>query len=760
MSFLSIISEQRPRMDVPKGKKGKRYHQQMGRADYSSVNLRAIQELRAKSIVAEKAYNDEVWTDEDIDTFLLDESLNTRNRVKFGFNMIKPIVEQYRGGAIQTEFSASVQPVTKHTATVRQLAMQDQMLMHSLAEMSPEMRRIISSRYNIGDSMQETLGMHEASWTDQNTKAMNHLLQQQAAINEMDRMNGEDAYRFATSGVLAEIYRKVGSHPRWEKIHPRDFFYDTSAQLPDFSDAAFLGSYQEMGMPRIAELWDVTEAQMRDIESSIKNYGRFDSGYYGSAGHSFNILNQTKVPVLSDYWIDQAFCEFGYVNGEGGVPTLVPIGYSEVEGDEPKYTKNDCIEPPTKKEAELFNGERTRKSFVQCTRFVEMVLWEDMAGTSITESKIGREMYNQGDLPDLVLDYGVYDLQEYNPRDVDRSENPIKATAYAIANGVIVSPVQAIIDPNRFVNRTFSAIEGQMNMSGGKGALIDMDMVDKLSIDQVESRKKQGKTIPVRTGGRGAAGAIQMYDDSPGTGAYSMLQVVASIQDLVRTVTGIHAPMMGEGQKDAMVGVTEILVARGATMQEPFFNAWADLQRRKYKCMATAGKEFYLDHPDVLADLVSAEDLLHLYKSRYFQMERYNAHVVRDNPERMRRKAANDWLDMLIQLGLIDRTFYAEYWNNSFVEDISPALKQYTAELQQAENAQRKEEAKQNMLAGLAAQEAQLNEQERELDNRQLDTADMIAKEGAKEKANITREEVKGGIKKEQMQDEAALSLR
>ena len=754
-SLFSCIGEPRPRMDVHKSKKGKEYHAQMGRADRASVNTGVLQRMYAKSILAEKAYNDEIWTNEDVDTFLLDESLNTRNRVKFSFNMIKPIVEQLRGGAIQTDFSASVQPVTKHTRTVRQMGMAQQQLMHSLSEMSPEMDRIIRSSYNLGDTMQQSVSMLEDTWQDNNTKAMNHLLQQMVALNEMDRFRGEDAYRFSMSGVLAEILRKDGSHVRWHKIHPRDFFYDTSAQMMDFSDAAFMGSYQSMTMPQIAEMWNVSESELSDIESSIRAFGGDNGTAYSS---TFDLMSQTKVKVLSDYWNDVAYDEWGYVNGEGGVPTMVRIGDDDGRG--PLYTLNDVIEPPVDKDGDLFKGNRTRKSFTQCTRFVEMVMWEDMAGRS-TEGAADRKRMKQGEMPDLILDHGVYDLQEYNPYDVGMSRSPVKACCFALAKGEIVSPVQAVIDPNRFVNRILSALEGQMNASGGKTLMIDLDMVDKSmgGINSIDSRVKQGKSIAMRANGRGVSTAMGSHDDSPGAGAYAMLQIVSSVQDLVRTVTGVHAPMMGEGQKDAMVGVTEILVQRGAIMQEPFYAAYADLQLQKYKCMATAGKEFYLQHPDVLMDLVSQDDLVYLYQTREFEAERYNATMTRDNPERIRRQQANTWLDALVQGGLVDAMFYAQYYNSSYVEDIRPALIQYTAELQQAENAQRKEDAKQQIMAGLAQQAQAAEDQQYDLEKRQMDSADMMAKEGAKEKANISREEVKGAIEKERMEDEAINNL-
>lgn len=735
MSFLSIIAESRPRMDVSSSQKGRTYHRRMGRADRASVSTGIIQRFQAKSILAEKAYNDEIWTQEDIDTFLLDEDGKVRNRVTFGFNMVKPLVEQYRGGVIQMDFNATLQPISKRSLTHRQRAAERRQILHSLSELSPEMSRIIRRSYNLGETMEETISIVNNSWQDGMLKAMNHLLEKMVVISGADQYKGEDGFRFALTGLLADIYVTKGLHPYWDKVHGRDFFWDTNFQMPDMSDASFMGLYKYRHLGEMVEMYDISKEEVSDIQSSIRQHSPI-------AGNTFNLENQTKVRVLEDYWKDVSFSEFGYVELDG-IPTLVPIGFSE-SGEKPKYTKNDTVKPPdTDENRRTFSGNYTRKSFVEVTRFVKMALWEDMAGCSC-EGPYDRKLYEEGELPDLVLDYGVDRLQEYNPLDTNFSRTPLKATIYACANGDIVSPAQAVLDPARFVARTLSALEGQMNMAGGKVMLVDMDLMDeKSNMKTIERTRKKGGTIGLRAGGRGVSNAVHQHDDSPGSGAYAMLNIVAAVQDMVRSITGISSTMSGEGQKDLGKGVAELLVQRGVTMQESFYDAWANHQMQKYRAMVTSGKQWYVKHPDVLIDLISEESFRHMVGTEDFELERWNIALKRDNAERVRRTQANQWLDWLVQMQLIDRKLYFELYNQAFVEDIAPELRRYTAMLEMAENQARKDQARQEMMAGIMAQQQQLDNEDNEMIKMQAQSAAEIAKEGAKERKDVTRENVR-----------------
>lgn len=750
--FFLMTPETRPDMFVPRSKKDREYRRRRSRSNLACLNTGPILRMHAKSRAAMKVYNDEVLTDEDIDTFILDESGNPRNRVMYGFNMVKPIIEQHRGTAIQSQYSASVQPVTQNARTARQVALAKEVLAHGLAEISPQMRRILSANHNLGRTMQETLDLNDQLYRDPHVKAMNLLLQRSADMCDFNRFEGDSAMRFAFTGMEVEIYRDGQRFIRRERVHPHDFFWDTSAREPDLSDASHMGICPFMTVPRIAEEWRVDREQLKHIEAMIRTYAGLP--WTASSFRAYDIWSQDKVRVWSDFWIDEQEEVYGYIEGPGLVPTLVCVGEKDDSGRE--YKEADLIGPPeTARNKEIFAGDKTAKLTVESVNYCTFVPWEYMAGCD--SSKYSNKHYQEGRLTDLVLDDGVYGLQEYIAIEPQRARMPIKVTTFANVDGEIVSPVQAVLSPNKFVNRVLSSTESLMNASGGKVPLVDMDLVDP-ALDEVEVdiRRKQGRTIPLRAGGRGVSNAIGSHDDSPGSGVYAGMQVVQQVQDMMRTVTGVHQPMTGEQEKGQLVKVTEILVQRGALMQEAFHDARADLKLQGYRFLATAGKEFYLENWDVLVDLIPEEDILYLFQTRRMEVECFNASVQRDNPERTKRQLANSWLDQLVQFGFVDRGSYVQLYNTSTMDDVLDYLKRRNAELQQAEAQAQRDQVKQQMEAGLAAKEEDLKMRERELQDKQIETAQMMAKEGAKEHQKVTQERMRQEAERERAQQEQA----
>jgi hypothetical protein len=740
--FYGMIREDRPSMVRPESQKDAAYHRKMLRADVSSLNTGALEAMHAKSIVAEKFYNDKQLTQEDIDTWLLDETKNTRNRVMFGFNMVKPVIEQLRGSALQMEFNATVQAVTKGTRTRRMNQMYEAMIMHSASQTSPDLHRAISKYYNLGKTMEQTLATY-ADMDDGFNRAMNHLLRQAVSRCDFGRFTGHDAFLFTITGINAQVWRDGGTYLRPDSIHPRELYYDmANAQKPDLSDGSFMGCMPRHTMPRIAELWEVDRKTLALIDESIRQYAW--AGDF--SGINYSLLNQTQIRVFENYWVDEMNCEFGYIM-QYGVPTLVRFGeYGEYENDKPKYSRNDLIKPPdNERNREKFGKELTAWSTAECARYCVAIPVEYLAGRSADEKML--KNFNDDLCGDLVLDYGVCPDQPYNPYDPIKVQLPIQATTFALADGEVLSPIQAVIDPNRFTNRVMGSLEMQANMSGPKNNFLDMDVVDEIyQTEDIDVALSKGKTIKLRNGGRGASNAISSHDNNMGSGAYALLQIVQSVQEMMRSVTGVHQPMTGESQKDQLVGVTEILIQRGAIMQEGFFANFADLKLQGFRFLATAGKEYYMARPDVLMDMIQEDDLLPLFFTRGMELERFNATVARDNGDGKRRAAANQWLDLLLERQLIDLPFYAKYYNNSYVEDISPALNRYALELQQAQQKAAEDAQMQQAAQGLVMEQEKLDEERREVEDAKAKSAQELAKEGAKSQSKVEVEKVKAAL--------------
>lgn len=735
-----MMPETAPNRMVPKGKKDEDYHRRFGRYCVAAANTGVMSRMHAKMAAAERAYNDMIVTPEDVETFQLDASKNTLNRVFFVFNMMKPLVEQHRGTMLKSKFNASVMPVTHRTRTRKQIALAHQMLAHEAAMTSRDMKHIMSQKYNLGDSILETMGMFENSFQDEYMDALNHLVQQSAKIAFEGDDSGMEMMQYLFSGTTCGMFRPEGSFVRWRSFSPRNLIWDTSSERLDFMDAEWMGMRTPMGLTQIAESFPAVD---RNTLSYIEDQIRMFSGFSNVASNSFPQQQfNNKLQVHATYWKDVAYSEFGYINGLGGVPTLVKVGYDEGDGKAPKYTKNDLIAPPDNAEnRELFKGQRTRNSTYECTRFCEFVPWEYIMGPARDISG-GRPE----DLPDLVLDWGLYDLQGYNPLDPMKTANPIRAYRYAVADGETVTPVQATIDPNRFAIRILSAIEGQMNNSGSKGTIIDTDMLHpSMPTDTVDARIKSGESIHMQMQGKGVAQAVANYDNTPSQGTYAMMNMVSAIENLVRTVNGTPAAIQ-EPQKNQTTGVTEMVTANASLMHEAIYDGYQNLQLQKWRFLATAGKEYYLERPDVLWDLIDERDYMPLLLTDEIALERLNAKVDRDNPDEVKRQQVNAWLDQLFQLGVIPLEMYADLYNNSYFEDVSKALRLYAAQLKQAQNEAAKQEQKQMMQDGLAAKQMQLEQEKKEVFEKEHETATKLADTAMKSDANERREVLKAEV--------------
>lgn len=727
VALLPIAPETPPDMNMPMSKKDRDYCRRMARALIAKVDTRAIYSMNSWGRRAERVYGGNVTTQEDIDIFLTDETYNSRNRVMWHANLLKPIVEQYRGAAMQDEYNASVKVVSHRSVTRKQLARAQMMLLHSASEFSADMKEIVSGMAPIGDSMAETMANFESMWDDPMQLALNHLLEKASEAAGCGLWASEDAWNLANWGIVINQMVDSGTFLHRRRIHPSEFIWDPSAKNFDLSDASFMGVCPSVPFAKICEAWNVGHKEKQAMADSIRIVS--PTAWDGIAGG----LN---LRVFSMYWTDKDSKEIGYAMVDG-VPTQVVMGDERL-----KVSRNDLIEPP-EGVRDIFAGKKTRRADVETVMYCDMVPMEYLMQ--------GDPSAKASDAADIVLDSGVYDLQPYNPYDARRVTLPFAVNVYALADGEVISPVRAIIDPDRFVSRVLGAMEAQMNMSGGQTTVVDLDLLKPGDTETtVDIRRKQGKTIGVHGGGRGIANILHTVDAGVGNSIYGMLQIVQSVQEMVRTITGVHGPMMGEDQKNLLVGVTSMLIRRGVTMQEPFHGGLSDNQRQMRQVLITAGKELYLQRPDVLMDLVTDEDILALLASREMSLERANVKVVRDNSENDRRAQANMWLDQLIQMGLIDKERYADLYNNSYPEDVSRSIREYAAELRQAEKAQQREQARQTMAAALAQEQMNIDADKRQLDQDRMKSADMLSKEMAKAQTGVMREDARAQAKADQ----------
>ncbi len=78
---------------------------------------------------------------------------------------------------------------------------------------------------------------------------------------------------------------------------------------------------------------------------------------------------------------------------------------------------------------------------------------------------------------DIVLDYGIRKYEQIYSFGRKKVDFPYKPMTYAYVDGEIISPVDALINPQRYMNRVLSVAESAINNSGGANYFIDGDSI-------------------------------------------------------------------------------------------------------------------------------------------------------------------------------------------------------------------------------------------------------------------------------------------
>ncbi len=64
---------------------------------------------------------------------------------------------------------------------------------------------------------------------------------------------------------------------------------------------------------------------------------------------------------------------------------------------------------------------------------------------------------------DIILEFGILPYQEKNLYDPSNVRMPYKCYTWVYDRGEVLTPLDDVIDPQRFLNRTLSVVESQMS---------------------------------------------------------------------------------------------------------------------------------------------------------------------------------------------------------------------------------------------------------------------------------------------------------
>lgn len=703
MSSSIIISTNRPSRLTPDSKKDKEYHLDFARWGASKGKNNSIHAEWIKNIGINKSfYKSKQWiAEEDLETFLKDKAGNERHRIKVVFNQIRPIVEQYRGNASILKINASAKSISKLSINRREIALAKKITTTRLANEFPGLGSIMRARDEaIGEDEKDTYGIFDNLYVDLYVPQINALLTYGEQLNEYQEMQMPAALNLALTGAVVFECFNHGGHRRSELIESENFFYDTDARKPNMSDASFMGYSKSMDLSYIAEAYP--NADPRDIEA-LEEYCKLAYDTNNSSGQ----LSNGKPEVYRVYWIDSEKWEYGYVADEDGYPYLTKINFKYGSEESPRYTDEDLITPPdNEKNRKLFKGKNKRKLFFDKVRFCDFVSAESVGGKR--HDGLGNEK-----VTDIVLDFGVLEYQDIESLDFANAKFPIKVNTWGFVDGEIFSPVDDAISPQRLINRIISAGEGLLNISGGKGSVIDEDSIDANGKSSMAYDMKEGNPIYIHSKGKGVPNSIGSYDTTPGNEVFNMFSLVSAIQAQTQNVTGVNEGLKGQSTgSDQLVGVTELLIQRGSLMQEPFYAALSNVFIELYKDMASVGKKFYIDNDRELTVILGDEGAEVVTLSKDLRNEDFRVFVTRENDGDMLKSQANQMLQAFLEFQLIDDKTFANLFDRSTPSEVTMALRS-----QAGIRAEAKRRAEKDATAQAQAQEqamVQAQEQDRE----------------------------------------------
>jgi len=647
--------------------KNKNYHRDFAKFCLGSMGNHAYRRYIDKCLLNWSFFKggDGQWIlDEDVEAFFLDESGDIRNRLKWTKNVIKPMVQQYVGNAIRLSYDARAECISDFVINEREKQLSQIGFMHAAANDNPWMADIIRERAGLMETYEESREMFFNMFVETYEEDINNLIEFVVEDVNMNELKVQITRNLAICGL--GIYKgfESGNVYDAEATNPLFYFWDMSAKKPDLSDAEHMGDWYYMDAPSLFERYP----KLNKIErEAIEGYGKEESNSMHRIVNGLYTQSGGKVPVYEVYWKDSDTREYGWVKDEHGYPF-----YTMVNHDDSEYTDKDLIEPQTEKHKEEMAGEKKLRVYGDVLRYCVIIPQEEIG--------LGNG--------DIVLEYGIAPYQEKKIGDPSNVKFPYKTYTWVYDRGEILTPLDDVIDPQRFLNRTISIIESHMSNMRGTGTVISKSAVDARDGEQDMMRNmNSSKPIFVDTDRVGSVqNAVGTYGTTVGQGTLQMFQVVNEVQKSIQDVTGVNEAMTGtQGGSDALVGVIEAQIQRGSLVQEPFYWALTSILKQAYEHISTVGKAVYFDNPRKLAQMVGDRGMQTIMLTKDHLLQDYRIFVKRAETQEQGEEKGNQLLFTLLQSGLIDQDIFSNLFNRATPDRIAKAMRAFVRSNNQAQ---------------------------------------------------------------------------
>ena len=606
--------------------------------------------------------NDQWVFSEDLEAFFKDESQQSRGRIKVINNFIRPIVEQYRANAIIMDLSFEAEPLSYRAINRREEKLG---MLKAYTNIANEFDKYnnnfgdyLRSHLPIGKNEAETESLFNAVYVDEFSEAINSLLQYVRDENDLLTKQELVAMDMCLAGKSTLKYSVHNGELVWDFVPIENHFWDRTALKYDLSDAMFQGEYFMASPEDIYEKYRVEERIMKAIERSASEYGgSMDMSYWG------------RIPVFEVYWRDYEKFTFGYVMDEFGYPYLTKINYVFDNDTEPKYTEKDVIKADKLNDSQrkVLDGKDTLDIYCDVMRYVNF----------IPSEYVIPDINDVEPITDIVLDYGLLPYQDIENQRYSSVQYPYKSYCWLYYCGEVESPISALINPQRMINRYASVMENIVNNAKGSNVFYDKDAVDDES--ELLTNMHQSKPVGVRAKRTGVHNIIKEYNPNfEGAMVYqNLVNISKSNMDLI---AGMNEPMRGQSTSaNQLVGVTQLQIQRASLIQEPFYNAIVNVFKQVYESTANIGKRVYSDNERRLAIAVGDKNAKIIRITKDMNLEDFRTFVKRKGNINDQVAEGDSLLLGLLQMQIITKEDFADMFGRSTPSQISKKLRQIVA---------------------------------------------------------------------------------
>jgi hypothetical protein len=714
--------------------KGEKYHTDMGRWILNMQDNVIQEDFIIKTIVNWSFFNNNQWIfDEDLISFLDDTTGAITSRIKLVENLIEPIVRQFKGNVILSDYSYEAKYAYTNTSIVnrRETSLEKMLLISDIAEKAGgPIGEALKKDFPIGKDATDTELIFNNYFTDSYRKGINALINIIAEENEIEQKKVELVPHLALSGLgILKTFEQNGNQET-VLVDPLYYIRDVNAVKPDLSDSEYEGEVHYMTSTSLFERFSKISATHRE---AIENYASTDMGTQ-TDDILYHIRNvRGKVPVYELYWKDGEFGEWGWVKDESNYPFFTRIN----TGEEGSFTDKDLIKPKSKKAQEEVGPDLKVKRWHETLRYVIFVPKEYVPNP------------NEGVHTDIVLEYGEVPFAEKDvlrPSDV---KSPYKKYCYNYHDGYIGSIIDSVIDPQRFLNRLMSSTEAEINSARPGGNAIADDAIEGVEGGEEEIRRNMntGSTIFLKAP-LGIQNAIGQYGDTLSSATLNKYNIAEQVRKIVENNTAVNEQMKGATQgADQLVGVMKGMIRMGTIMQQDFYYALGEILKQTYQAYAQQGKQIYSENERKFAMFVGDDHAEQLMITKDFLNEAFRIVIKRSKNQEEAVSEGTLMATQMLQLGLLDQSRYAQLLNRATAEDVAVAVRDYAKEVAEVERerAARAEQAieerneqgaRKEQLALDMVDKVQNAEREKEAVKNDATLANTALKEGMKQKFN------------------------